>query len=167
MPPATDLATDPAPQTTRRDTFSEAERSEVMRRIRRKDTRPELELRRELTRRGFRYRIDYSRAAGRPDVALVGRKIAIFVDGEFWHGKKHSAARIAEMSEYWQRKIRRNVERDIAVNRELTAAGWTVIRVTDRAIARHLEKVADFIQRAAAGRYRGRRAAGIELHRPS
>ena len=150
----------------RRDTFSESERSEIMRRIRRRDTRPELALRCELARRGLRYRLDYARAAGRPDIAMVGRRIAIFVDGEFWHGKKHSAERYGEMSEYWQRKIRRNVERDVAVNRELNAVGWTVIRVTDRAISKHVEKVGDFIQRAVAGRYRGRRASGIELHRP-
>ena len=69
-----------------------------MRRVRRANTGPELALRRELTRRGMRYRVDYARAPGRPDIAMVGRRVAVFVDGEFWHGKKLSAARLAEMS---------------------------------------------------------------------
>ena len=75
---------------------------------------------------------------------MVGRRIAIFVDGEFWHGKKLSPARLAEMSEYWQRKIRRNVVRDAKVNAELLAGGWTVIRITDRAIGRDLQRHREF-----------------------
>lgn len=97
---------------------------------------------------------------------MVGRRLAVFVDGEFWHGKKLSAARLAEMSDYWQRKIQRNVDRDARVNRELIEEGWTVIRVTDRAVNRDLHRVANFLERAASGRYRGFRPPGVELHRP-
>ena len=145
------------------------QRSATMRRVRRVDTKPEMALRRELSRRGLRYRVDYPRASGRPDLAMVGRRLAIFVDGEFWHGKKLSAARLAEMPEYWQRKIRRNADRDARVNAELTAEGWTVIRITDRAIDRDLPGVADFVERAAAGASRpaGHPASehpGIEVH---
>ena len=96
-----------------------------MRRIRRKDTKPEMMLRKELYRRGLRYRVDYSKAPGRPDIAIVGRKLAIFVDGEFWHGKKHTAERYAEMTEYWRTKIARNMDRDRRVNDELQDLGWT------------------------------------------
>ncbi len=158
-------AAEPA-QSARRDTFSKSERTEIMRRVRSKNTKPELLLRRELTKRGFRYRVDYARAAGRPDIAMVGRRIAIFVDGEFWHGKKLSPERLAEMSEYWQRKIRRNVERDVRVNRELTDTGWTVIRVTDRAVVKGVEAVADFVERTAAGCDERLRIPGVVLHRP-
>ena len=154
------------PPSARRDTFTVPERAEIMRRVRSKNTKPELLLRRELTKRGFRYRVDYARAAGRPDIAMVGRRIAIFVDGEFWHGKKLSSERLAEMSEYWQRKIRRNVERDVRVNRELTDVGWTVIRVTDRAVLKDMEAVADFVQEVVTGRREDARAPGIELYRP-
>ncbi len=150
----------------RRDPLSPDERSSTMRRVRRVDTSPELALRRELTQRGLRYRVDYPRAAGRPDIAMVGKRLAIFVDGEFWHGKKLSPARLAEMSDYWQRKIQRNVDRDARVNMELLDAGWTVIRVTDRAVNRDLFRVANFLERAADGRYRGFRPPGVELHRP-
>ena len=137
-----------------------------MRRIRRRDTKPELALRYELARRGLRYRLDYGRAPGRPDIAMVGRRLAIFVDGEFWHGKKLSLERMAEMLPYWQRKIERNVARDVRVNRELVESGWTVIRVTDRAIRARIEQIGAYIERAASNRYRGYRPPGLELHRP-
>ena len=151
---------------SRRDPLSKEARSAVMRRIRRRDTKPELALRRELTRRGLRYRLDYGQAPGRPDLAMVCRRLAIFVDGEFWHGKKLSPERMAEMRPYWQRKIARNVARDLRVNRELIANGWTVIRVTDRSIRDHIEQIGAYIERAIAKRYRGYRPPGVELHRP-
>ena len=135
------------------------------------DTKPEMALRRELSRRGLRYRVDYSRASGRPDLAMVGRRLAIFVDGEFWHGKKLSAARLAEMPEYWQRKIRRNADRDIRVNAALISEGWTVVRITDRAISRDLSGVANFVERTAMGQRCGvehpdPEYPGIEIHYP-
>jgi len=133
-----------------------------MRRIRRKDTKPEIALRRELFRRGLRYRVDYAKVPGRPDIAMVGRKLAIFVDGEFWHGKKLSEERLSEMTEYWQRKIRGNVERDARVNEGITATGWSVIRVTDRGVARRLDAIADFIEAVAAGTPVGVCPAGLE-----
>ena len=140
-----------------------------MRRVRRVDTKPEMALRRELFRRGLRYRVDYNRAAGRPDLALVGRRIAIFVDGEFWHGRKLSAARLAEMPDYWQRKLSRNAARDARVNAALVADGWTVIRITDRAISRDLVHVANSVESAATGTSRpaeqtGTESSGIEIH---
>ena len=134
-----------------------------MRRVRRANTGPELALRRELTRRGMRYRVDYPRAPGRPDVAMVGRRVVVFVDGEFWHGKKLSAARLAEMSEYWQRKIESNVARDARVNDELCARGWTVIRITDRAIGRDLHGVADVVERAALRHPIGSTPDGVDV----
>ncbi len=136
-----------------------------MRRIRRKDTKPELALRKELYRRGFRYRVDYPRAPGRPDIAMVGRKLAIFVDGEFWHGKKHTAERYAEMTDYWRTKIARNMDRDHRVNRELGDLGWTVIRVTDRAVIGDVSVIADFVEDATQGRFETYPPPGIEVHR--
>ena len=138
-----------SPPADRRDPLTPEQRSSAMRRVRRRDTAPELALRRELTRRRMGYRVDYARAPGRPDVALVGRRVAVFVDGEFWHGKKLSSERLAAMSEYWRRKIARNVERDARVNNELRALGWTVIRITDRAIGRDLQGAADVVEQVA------------------
>lgn len=138
-----------------------------MRRIRRKDTKPELALRKELFRRGLRYRVDYAKAPGRPDIAMVGRKLAIFVDGEFWHGKKHTAERYAEMTEYWRNKITRNMDRDRRVNEELRDLGWTVIRVTDRAVSRDVSEVADFVESAAQDRFDIYPPPGVEYSRKS
>ena len=149
-----------------RDPLSKEARSAVMRRIRRRDTKPELALRGELTRRGLRYRLDYGHVPGRPDIAFVGYKIAVFVDGEFWHGKKLSPERMTEMSLYWQHKIERNVARDHRVNGELTGVGWTVIRVTDRALRGRMEQIGAYIERATLQKFRGYRPPGIELYRP-
>ena len=149
-----------------RDPLSKEQRSAVMRRIRRRDTKPELALRTELSRRGLRYRLDYGRAPGRPDIAFVGRRLAVFVDGEFWHGKKLSAERLKMMSPYWQQKIERNVARDRRVNHELTTNGWTVIRVTDRAVRDRIDRIAAYIERATHDRFRGYRPPGLEVFRP-
>ena len=151
---------------TRRDPFTPEQRSETMRRIRRKDTKPEIALRRELFRRGLRYRVDYANAPGRPDIAMVGRKLAIFVDGEFWHGKRHTAERYAEMTEYWRTKIARNMNRDLRVNGELHDLGWTVVRVTDRAVLSDVSVIADFIGDAAQGRFQLYPPPGVEIVRP-
>lgn len=136
-----------------------------MRRVRRKDTKPEVSLRKELYRRGLRYRVDYPRAPGRPDIAMVGRKLAIFVDGEFWHGKKHTAERYAEMTEYWRSKIARNMERDLRVNSELRDLGWTVIRVTDRAVLGDVSTIAEFVRDVAHGRFEMYPPPGVEIMR--
>ncbi len=136
-----------------------------MRRIRRKDTKPELALRKELYRRGLRYRVDYPCAPGRPDIAMVGRKLAVFVDGEFWHGKKHTAERYAEMTEYWRNKIERNMDRDRRVNTELRDLGWTTIRVTDRAVLGDVKVIADFVADAAQGRFQIYPPPGVEIMR--
>lgn len=153
--------------TQRRDPLTPKQRSSAMRRVRRTNTSPELALRRELTRRGLRYRVDYPRAPGRPDVAMVGRRVAVFVDGEFWHGKKLSAARLAEMPEYWQHKINRNVTRDARVNEELCALGWTVIRVTDRLIGRDLNGAAEVVERAARHEPFDSVPDGVEVRQPA
>ncbi len=150
----------------RRDPLTAEQRSDTMRRVRRKDTKPELALRRELYRRGLRYRVDYAKAPGRPDIAMVGRKLAIFVDGEFWHGKKLSEERLSQMSEYWQRKLQRNVDRDRRINRELSQLGWTVIRVTDRDVQKDVQAVGDQIQEAVHASTSPCPPTGLEALKP-
>ena len=152
------------PLAVRKDPLTPEQRASAMRRVRRKDTGPELALRRERTRRGIRYRVDCARAPGRRDVAIVGRRVAVFVDGEFWHGKRLSAERLAEMPEYWRRKIARNVERDAQVNDALRARGWRVVRATDRVIIRDLPGVADVVERTAMGHPVSNAPNGVEVH---
>lgn len=102
--------------------------SRTMKRVRRKDTKPELLLRRELHRRGLRYRVDYDKVPGRPDIALTRAKIAVFVDGCFWHGCPLHVTYPQNNHEWWVAKLARNRERDLAVTRRLQELGWTVLR---------------------------------------
>ena len=110
------------------DVFDKAQRSAVMRRVKGRDTKPEMIVRRALTRLGARYRLHRKDLPGSPDVAMPGRRLAIFVHGCFWHG--HDCARGARVPkqnrDYWLAKVARNRARD-ARNREAFAAmGWRV-----------------------------------------
>ncbi|GGM37835.1 hypothetical protein GCM10010102_36810 [Promicromonospora citrea] len=98
---------------------------------RRKDTKPELDLRRLLHARGLRYRVTYP-VPGRPrrtmDVAFTRAKVAIFLDGCFWHGCPEHATQPRANADWWRQKLRDNVERDADTTRVLTDQGWTVLR---------------------------------------
>lgn len=111
------------------DVFSPQKRSAVMRRVKGKDTAPELMVRRLLTRMGLRYRLHRADLPGKPDIAMPGRKLAIFVHGCFWHG--HDCARGARVPKanrpYWEAKIGRNRARDIEHRAALEAKGWRVL----------------------------------------
>jgi DNA mismatch endonuclease, patch repair protein len=104
-----------------------------MRAIRRTDTKPEVVLRRALHTRGYRYRKDYRLDLDgrrvRPDIAFPARKVAVFVDGCFWHGCPEHGSRPRANEWYWGPKLTRNAERDRAGDAALTLAGWTVIRL--------------------------------------
>jgi DNA mismatch endonuclease (patch repair protein) len=108
------------------DVYSAEKRSQVMRRVKGKDTGPELKLRRLLTRLGLRYRLHRKDLPGKPDVVMAGRRTVVFMHGCFWHG--HDCARGARApkanAEYWTAKISRNVARDRRVQGELAEAGW-------------------------------------------
>ena len=105
----------------------------VMQGNRKRDTKPELALRRELHRRGLRYRVDHPLPLiglrRRADVVFVRRRIAVFVDGCFWHGCDRHGTRPTTNSTYWNAKIARNVSRDVETRGYLEEAGWTVVRV--------------------------------------
>ena len=99
---------------------------------RKRDTRPELALRRELHRRGLRYRVDASPLPGlrcRADIVFTRPRVAVFVDGCFWHSCPEHGTRPSTNAVYWKAKIGRNVERDRRNDAHLSAEGWTVIRV--------------------------------------
>jgi DNA mismatch endonuclease (patch repair protein) len=103
-----------------------------MRAIRRRDSAAELALRSELHRRGLRFRVDYpvpvEGRSPRPDVVFTRAKLAVFVDGCFWHGCPEHGSRPSENVAYWSSKLARNVERDREQNARLEAAGWRVLR---------------------------------------
>lgn len=102
-----------------------------MSRIRGKDTVPELALRRELHRRGFRYRLHGAGLPGKPDLVLRKHKVVVFVHGCFWH--RHKGCKIASIpksnTEFWLQKFEKNVDRDRRVCRLLVAEGWRVFVV--------------------------------------
>lgn len=104
-----------------------------MQAVRSVDTGPELALRRELWHMGLRYRVGIRPLPGlnrRADIVFPGAKVAVFVDGCFWHGCPEHGRRVHEVNSwYWPEKIRRNVERDVDTNRRLADEGWAVVRV--------------------------------------
>ena len=104
-----------------------------MRANRRSDTKPELALRRALHKQGYRYRKDYrldlTGARVRPDIAFTARRVAVFVDGCFWHCCPEHGTQPAANTWYWEPKLARNVTRDRAADLALEAAGWRVVRV--------------------------------------
>jgi DNA mismatch endonuclease, patch repair protein len=109
-------------------------RAANMRAIRRTDTKPELALRRALHRLGYRFRKDYrlDLASGRrvrPDIAFTARRVAVFVDGCFWHACPEHGSKPAVNQSYWNPKLLRNTERDRAADEALELAGWQVVRL--------------------------------------
>lgn len=121
--------------------YTSPERSKMMSRIRGKNTKPEMAFRRALWAAGYRYRIDYKKLIGRPDIVLKKYKTVIFIDGEFWHGynweerKQH----IKTNKEFWIPKIERNLQRDRQVNATLELLGFTVFRFWEREIKKELD----------------------------
>lgn len=123
------------------------ERSLLMSRIKGKDTSIEVLLRKELYKRGIRYRKNTS-LYGHPDISIKKYRIAIFCDGDFWHGYNWEEREkdIKSNRDYWIRKIERNMEKDIEVNHVLEHLGYTVIRVWEHEIRKDLIGVADMIE---------------------
>ena len=96
-----------------------------------RDTGPELALRRALFAIGLRgYRVHRTDIPGRPDLAWIGRRVAVFVDGAFWHGHP-SAFRLGKSGAFWDRKIGDNIARDRRIDEQLQASGWRVLRLWD------------------------------------
>ena len=133
--------------------------SKAMRATRSHDTAPELILRRRLWRLGHRYRLRSS-ILGRPDLVFASARVAVFVDGDFWHGKQWKTRRFESLeaqmsrvnnSEYWISKIKRNVSRDDMVTEELTAGGWTVIRIWESDLRENPNAGVAAVQAALAG----------------
>lgn len=98
----------------------------IMSSVHSKDTRPERKLRKALWKQGIRYRKNYKNLPGKPDIAITRCKIAIFVDGDFWHGRNIKSVKTNR--EYWMAKFKRNQERDREINDLLTEMGWMVMR---------------------------------------
>lgn len=110
------------------------DRRRMMSRIKGRNTAPELSLRRSVWARGLRYRLQYRIGRTRPDMVFVGAKLAVFVDGCFWHGCPLHSTMPKNNREFWRRKLRRNCERDVENTQSLEAAGWRVLRLWEHEI---------------------------------
>lgn len=123
------------------------DRPEIMSRIKSKNTPIEMRIRKELFKRGHRYRIHDKTVFGKPDIVFKKLKIAIFCDSAFWHGKKFlEGERFKTNIDFWETKIKRNIERDEEVNKRLKSEGWTVLRFWDFDIKKRLDFCIDAIE---------------------
>lgn len=130
------------------DVLTKIQRHKNMKHIGSADTKPEVILRKALWNKGLRYRKNYAALPGKPDIVLTRQKIAIFVDGDFWHARGHQdnpGEQVATNKEFWQKKLSRNVERDREVNDALTEAGWLVLRFWESDIKKNLQLCIDEI----------------------
>lgn len=111
------------------DKFSKEKRSEIMSRVKGKNTKPEETVRKFLFSEGFRYRKNDQRYPGKPDIVLPKYHTVIFVNGCFWHQHLNCRAATIPVSnkDYWENKLQRNVSRDKLVKKQLESAGWQVI----------------------------------------
>ncbi len=121
-----------------------------MKAVKSKGSKIEVMLMKELWSRGLRYRKNVKNIYGKPDIAFIGKKVAVFCDSEFWHGynweeHKHD---FKSNQEFWIPKIERNMERDREVTEKLENDGWTVIRFWGKEIIKNLEKCADIVEKA-------------------
>ena len=130
-----------------------------MAKVKSRGTRPELTLRQALTALGLRYRLGGLGLPGKPDILFTKAKVAVFVDGDFWHGNqwklrghKSLEGQLGAVSnrDYWLAKIRRNMERDRRVSAQLKQAGWKVIRIWESSISKSPRKAAAKVAQAVA-----------------
>ena len=124
-------------------------RSENMRRIKSKDTTIEILLRKELWKRGLRYRKNVKDIYGKPDIVFKGKKLAVFTDSEFWHGKQLLEGKYIPKTntEFWVNKITRNIERDKEVNKKLESEGWIILRFWEIDIRKNVSECADIVEK--------------------
>lgn len=117
-------------------------KSEMMSRVKSKDTKIEVLLRKELWRKGYRYRKNVRAVFGTPDIVFKGKKIAIFCDSEFWHGKDYMNGKTPSSNvDFWIEKFKRNIKRDELVNKTLHEQGWLVLRFWEKDIKKRLDLV--------------------------
>lgn len=132
------------------DVLTREQRRKNMQHIKSKDTKIEVLLRRALWHKGYHYRKNYKKLPGSPDIVLNKYKIAIFCDGEFFHGRNWETLKPrlekSNNSEFWISKISRNMEHDDEVNKKLFFEGWTVIRFWGDDIKKHTDECVQVVE---------------------
>ena len=130
------------------DNLTPEQRSYCMSRVKGKNTKIETIVRSELHRLGFRFRKHVKELPGKPDVVFTKAKVAVFIDGDFWHGYRFPTWE-HKVSDYWKTKISKNRERDTKNHRKLREMGWKVVRLWQHDLERNFE---DSIKRVVSGR---------------
>lgn len=131
------------------DNLKPEQRRKNMQNIRCKDTVIEVKLRTALWNEGIRYRKNYKMLPGKPDITITKWKIAVFADSSFWHGRNFDTKKPVDTNhDYWDSKIRRNMDRDREVEEKLKSMGWTVIRFWDTDIYKHIDKCVQTVRNA-------------------
>ena len=129
------------------DNLTPEQRSFCMSRIKGKDTGLEMRVRSALHRRGLRFRKHAKDLPGKPDVVFRKARVAVFVDGDFWHGYRFPSWE-DKVSDFWKKKINKNRERDAANHQKLRQMGWTVIRLWQHEVEEDLDACIDRVQEA-------------------
>lgn len=142
----------------------------IMSAVKSKDTRPEVALRKELWRRGLRFRKNMKSLRGKPDIVFTRVKLVIFCDGDFWHGHNWAIRGYGSFeqeterySPQWASKIRTNVMRDKSITTELSDAGWTVLRIWESDIKKDVKVCADQVEYAYWNIRRNQKTRGVEF----
>lgn len=125
----------------------------IMSAIKSRDTRPELALRKELWRRKLRYRKNSKTLPGKPDIVFPRAHLAVFCDGDFWHGHNWVIRgygslenELQRYSKDWAKKIKRNIQRDEQINQKLESFGWKVLRIWESDIKADVKRCADIVE---------------------
>ena len=126
----------------------------IMSSVKQKDTEPELLLRKALWKKGYRYRKNYKALPGKPDLVFIGKKVAVFCDGDFWHGHNwvirgygSLQEELSRYSDFWRTKILGNINRDEQNDARLREMGWTVIRFWESDIRKDLDSCVAKVQK--------------------
>ena len=129
------------------DPFPPKKRRRVMQAVGRNDTEPEMRLRRALWSASLRYRLRRRIAGTRPDLCFIGAKVAVFVDGCFWHGCPDHYSAPVHNSSFWSEKLRKNQSRDRRDDRRLGVAGWNVLRYWECEVREEATRIVEELNR--------------------
>ncbi len=131
------------------DNLTIEQRRKNMQNIKSRDTSIELKMRKALWHAGIHYKKNYSILPGKPDIAITKYKIAVFCDSSFWHGKDYESKKPVETNhEFWDTKIRKNMDRDRQVNLQLESMGWIVLHFWDTEISKNIGECIQAVREA-------------------
>lgn len=121
------------------DRLTPEQRSKNMAKIGSKNTKPEILIFEELEKRGVKFEKHYSLIPGKPDLAFPDKRVAVFINGEFWHGRHFSEYK-DKLNDFWYKKISSNIKRDRKNYKLLKESGWKVVKIWDRGLKKKLKR---------------------------